>query len=219
MSTSMRAPVFMGISNPKAGPLTGRYLLICSQEAYGRFSFDPYLKANKALDLNIVTEGFRGDIFGQLTCKLEDQPIRIALDGTFPAPETIELNPAQPNYGETLPNLGYTEVANAPYEVAFICGAKGYNSIQVGPPPSEFTSGKVPDGFGKLMWNGEIQLTRDVLIPCIQEDGTTLQTTNKYGKYLQLISFLVLGCQAVQPRYILPIIFKRIRGNGGTSGA
>jgi len=198
--------------------LTGKYCLVCSDEAYSRFSFDPYLKTNKSVDLNIVTKGFTGDIFGRITCKLEDQPMRLALDGTFPAPETIELNPSMPNYGETLPNPSYTEIANAPIEVAYIIGAKGYNSIEIGPPPAEFTSGGPSANFAKLNWNGVITLTKDILVPCVQEDGTIRYDTNKYGKYLQLISWLTLGAQAVQPRYIVPIIFKRIRGNGGTTG-
>jgi len=104
-------------------------------------------------------------------------------------------------------------------KVAFLVAAKGYKTITVGPPPSEFTSGKVPEGFGKMMWNGEIQLTRDILIPCLQSDGTLRYDTNKYGKYLQLISWLTLVAVAVEPRYIVPIRFKRIRGNGGTTGA
>ncbi len=220
LSTSMRAPVFMGSNMPKGtGGLTGKYCLVCSDEAYGRFSFDPYLKVNKSVDLNIVTQGFTGDIFGRITCKLEDQPMRIALDGTFPAPETIELDPAMPNYGETLPSRTYTEPENAPIEVAYAIGAKGYNSIDIGPPPAEFAGGTVPKGFGKMDWNGQVIMTKDILIPCLQEDGTLRYDTNKYGKYLQLISWLTLGAQAVQPRYILPIMFKRIRGNGGTTGA
>lgn len=220
MSTSLRAPVFMGSNMPSgSGGLTGKYCLVCSDEAYGRFSFDPYLKTNKSVDLNIVNKGFTGDIFGRITCKLEDQPLRIALDGTFPAPETIELDQAMPNYGETLPNPAYTEVENAPIEVAYLIGAKGYNSIEVGPPPAEFTSGTIPAGFGKMIWNGEIQLTKNILVPCVQSDGTIRYDTNKYGKYLQLISWLTLGAQAVQPRYIVPIMFKRVRGNGGTAGA
>ncbi len=220
LSTTLRAPVFMGSNMPKgSGGLTGKYCLLCSDEAYTRFSFDPYLKTNKSVDLNIINQGYTGDLFGRITCKLEDQPLRIAADGTFPAPETIELNAAQPNYGETLPNLGYTEPVNCPFEVAYLIAAKGYNSITIGPPPAEFTAGKVPTGFGNMIWNGEIIMTKNILIPCLQEDGTLRYDTNKYGKYLQLISWLTLGAQAVQPRYIVPIIFKRIRGNGGTIGA
>jgi len=219
MSTSIGAPVFQGSNKPgNSGGLTGKYCLVCSDEAYSRFAFDPYLKANRAIDLNIVTAGFTGDIFGRITCKLEDKPIRIAADGTFPAPETIEMNPAQPNYGETVPSPLYTEISNAPYEVAFLVGARGYNSIDVGPPPSAFAGKGLPEGFGRMTWNGEIQVTKDIQVPCIMEDGTVRYDTNKYGKYLQLISWLTLGCVAVQPRYIVPIIFKRIRGNGGTTG-
>jgi len=219
LSTSMRAPCFSGkrTQDPKGG-LTGKYCLVCSEEAYGRFSFDPYLKTNRELNLNIVTAGFRGDIFGQLTCKLEDMPMRFAADGTMPAPETIELDPAMPNYGETLPNEAYTEIGRAPYEVAFVVGATGYNSIKIGPPPAAFRSGSLPEGFGKLTWNGEIQMTKLINLQCPQEDGTIRWETNKYGEYLQLISQAVLGCVAVQPRFIVPIIFKRLRGNGGTTG-
>jgi len=219
MSTSIGAPVFMGSNMPKgSGGLTGKYCLVLSDEAYSRFAFDPYLKANRAIDLNIVTAGFTGDIFGRITCKLEDKPIRIAADGTFPQPDTIEMNPAMPNFGETVPNPTYTELGNAPYEVAFLVGAKGYNTIEVGPPPAAFAGKGLPEGFGRMIWNGEIQMTKDLLITCIDEAGTLTQQTNKYGRYLQLISWLTLGCQAVQPRYIVPIIFKRVRGNGGTTG-
>lgn len=220
MSTSLRAPVFMGSNMPKgSGGLTGKYCLVCSDEAYSRFAFDPYLKANKSVDLNIITEGFTGDIFGRITCKLEDMPIRFAADGTMPAPETIEMNVAQPNYGETLPNPGYTEIVNAPYETAFLVAAKGYNAIEIGPPPSVFAGNGMPNGFGKMIWNGEISITKNIQIPCIDDTGTLRYDTNKYGEYLQLIAWTTLGAQAVQPRYIVPIIFKRIRGNGGTAGS
>lgn len=220
MSTSLRAPVFSGSNMPSGtGGLTGKYCLVCSDEAYSRFSFDPYLKANKSVDLNIINKGFTGDLFGRIVCKLEDMPIRFAADGTMPAPETIEVNTDAVNYGETLPNPVYTEIATTPYEVAFLIGAKGYNSIEIGPPPAAFQGTKLPEGFGRMTWNGEIQVTKNILIPCLDESGTLRQDTNKYGRYLQLISAVTFGCVAVQPRYIVPIIFKRVRGNGGTTGS
>lgn len=219
LSTSIGAPVFMGSNKPaNTGGLTGKYLLIISDEAYSRFAFDPYVKANRALDLNIITEGFTGDLWGRVTCKLEDKPLRLAADGTFPAPETREENPAMPNYGETVPNPAYTEITNAPYEIAFIVGSSGYDTIDVGPPPSAFSGSGLPDGFGKMTWNGEIMVNKNLLIECIKEDGTKGYDPNSFGRFLQLQSWVTYGCVPKQPRYIVPIIFKRIRGNGGTTG-
>ncbi len=219
ISTTIGAPVFMGSNKPgNAGGLTGKYLLICSDEAYTRFSFDPYVKANRALDLNIVTAGFTGDLFGRIVCKLEDKPLRLAADGTFPAPETREENPAMPNYGETVPNPYYTEITNAPYEIAFLCGAKGYDTIDVGPPPSAFANGGPALGFGKMIWNGEVFINKNLLVPCLNEAGTLVYEPNVYGEYLDIRAWATYGCVPKQPRYIVPIIFKRVRGNGGTTG-
>lgn len=218
MSTDLRVPAFSGTDMPGNNGLNNKYVLVCSTECFEHFPFDPYVKVNKTLDFDIVTGSFKGDIFGRITCRLEDMPMRLAADGTFPAPETIELNPAAYNYQETIPNPAYTDIAQAPYEVAFLCGAKGYDCLEVGPPPSEFTGKGIPEGFGKLQWNGEIQMTKDILIPVMQEDGTVKWDTNKYGKYLQLISTLNLGVVPKQPRNIVPIIFKRVRGNNSLTG-
>lgn len=214
MSTDLRAPCFTGSDLPKDDVgLQGKYVLICSTEAFERFTFDPYVKTNKTLDFDIVTNGFKGSIFGRITCRLEDMPLRFKADGTFPEPETIEVNPAAYNYNETIPNSVYTDPVQTPYEIAFLCGDTGYDSIQIGPPPEDFRGDGVPEGFGRMTWNGEIQLTKDILIPVPQEDGTIKWESNKRGRYLQLISTLTLGCVPKQRRWIVPIIFKRVRGN------
>jgi hypothetical protein len=219
IATDLAAPVHMGSNKPgKTGGIMGKYALVCSTEVYSRFPFDPYVKANRAIDLDIVTDGFRGDIFGQITCILEDKPIRIAADGTFPAPDTREENIAMPNYGETVPNPLYTSIAYAPYEVAFLVGATGYDTIDVGPPPAAFSGNGFANGFGKMTWNGEIQINKNLLIQCVKEDGTLGYDTNSFGRYLQLQASVTYGCVPKQPRYIVPIIFKRVRGNGGTTG-
>src|SRR3990167_5603047 len=124
------------------------YCLVLSSEAWNQFIYDPWLKENKSIDLNIVTEGFKGKLFGRVTCKLEDLPLRIAVDAdglvTFPNPETQELNPDAFNYGESIPNPAYV---NAQYEVAFMAGAEGYKVIEIGPPPKDFAGKGMPDGF------------------------------------------------------------------------
>lgn len=186
-----------------------KFCLVMSTEAWNQFIMDPFLLDNRAIDLNIITNGFKGNLFGRVTCKLEDLPIRIAADGTFPAPETIEMNPAAVNFGETVPNPLYT---GADFEVAFLVGAEGYDSIKVGPAPKDFSGTGMPDGFGKMFWNGEQEITKNIPIPCQAADGSTFWDTNKYGEYLQIISQATMGIIAKQRRNILPIVFKRKRG-------
>ena len=123
-----------------------------------------------------------------------------------------------PNYGETVPNPGYTEITNAPYEIAFLCGAKGYDTIDVGPPPSAFANGGPAIGSGKMIWNGEVFINKNLLVPCLNEAGTLVYEPNVYGEYLDIRAWATYGCVPKQPRYIVPIIFKRVRGNGGTTG-
>lgn len=211
---------------PFSGPQTARgdnplvnsrYLLITSQEAYTQWIYDPWLQAHKTVDLNITNAPYQGNLFGRITCRLEQFPLRIAVDNTgavsFPAPEVQVLSGE--NAGEAIPNPAYVQ---AQYEVAWLFGmgkGEAYKQLRVGPPPKDFASNKAPAGFGKMTWNGELTMTTNILVPCLDADGNVTQTTNKYGKYLQLISFTNYGMLAVQPRAVLPIIFKRQRGAEG----
>ena len=209
METDLRIPALMGRQSEQAGA-QGMYCLVLSGEAYNQFIYDPWVLANKNIDLDVVKEGWKGNLFGRVTCKLEDLPIRIKADGTFPAPEVRELGDTAFNKGESVPNPEYV---NAPYEVAFLVGyGKGYSAIEVGPPPAKFAGGKMPKGWGKMFWNGEIEMTKNILIPCLDDHGNTVWEPNKYGRYLQLISSMTCGIVGEQKRSIIPIIFKRWRG-------
>lgn len=190
--------------------LSDKYCLVCSSEAWNQFMYDPFLLANKNCDLNIITEGFRGLLFGRIIVKIEDLPLRIAADGTFPAPEIREINPDAYNFGETVPNPDYV---SAPYEVAFLYGREGYKSLQVGPPPKAFAGNGMPNGFGKMTWNGEIIITKNLILPCVDEDTDEVTyEANSYGEYLRFQSQIVLGLLGQQKRNVVPIIFKRTRG-------
>ena len=210
METDWRIPALEGSNAPTGdNAVNGRYGLIQSGESFNQFIYDPWVLENIDINLNVITNGWKGDLFGRVMSKLEDMPLRIAADGTFPAPETVELNPDAFNYGESIPNPAYV---NAPFEVAFLMGyGKGYSTIEVGPPPKEFANG-MPDGFGKMFWNGELIITKNINVPCLDQDNNVVPDTNKYGKYLQIISAATYGCIGEQKRSVLPIIFKRWRG-------
>lgn len=192
--------------------MANKYALICSSEAFNQFSLDPLLLTYKNCALDIINGRFQGSLFGRLTAIIEKYPLRFKADGTFPAPETRELNPNAYNYGETVPNPQYYDINNCPYEIAFLIGAEGYDIINVGPPPSAFTGNTAPQGFKGMFWNGEIRLTKDFLIPCVDELGAVTYVTNNYGEHLMFISQATYGVRRYQPRNVVPIIFKRRRG-------
>ncbi len=205
---------FSGSTTPAENKgMMNKYVLVCSSEAFNQFSLDPLLLTYKNCSLDVIYDRFQGSLFGRLTAIIEKHPLRFKVDGTFPAPETRELNPNAYNFGETVPNPDYTSPVTSPYEVAFLVGAEGYDAMEVGPPPSAFTGSAEPDGFASMFWNGEIRLTKNFLIPCVDADGAVTYVTNNYGEHLMFISQVSYAMRKYQPRNIIPILFKRKRGD------
>jgi hypothetical protein len=69
--------------------------------------------------------------------------------------------------------------------------------------------------FSRLDWNGKVDITKNVMVPCLNESGAPVLDTNKRGEYIQLISSLALGIAPVRRRNIVPIIY--LRQQGGAS--
>lgn len=189
-------------------PMTGKNVLVLSNEAYNQFRFDPFLLDNRRIDLDIVQQGFKGAIGDNITCKIEDLPLRMAADGSFPAPQARELGNVY-NRNESILTDAYK---NAPYEWAFMYAADGYESLEIGPPPAEFTKDTPPHNFPGMFWNGEVKFTKLFNIPVTDEDDNTTYEFNTYGEHMKAICHLALGIVGTQRRNVVPILFKRIRG-------
>jgi hypothetical protein len=133
-------------------------------------------------------------------------------DGTFPQPETRELSGVVYNKNESLLSDDYK---NAPYEWAWLYAADAYKSLEVGPPPSEFTGDTEPKGFANMFWNGEVKLTKLFNIPYLDENNVSYPEFNTYGEHLKAIAQSYFGALGTQRRNAIPILFKRIRGVAG----
>lgn len=214
LGTVMTEDLAVDFHEGKAGQamnegLKGKYCAVVNSEVWDNWSFDPYLLANRQLDLNIVTDRFRGNLWGRWTTKMERFPLRIAADGSIPVPEIVEENPAAYNFGDTVPNPAYV---NAPFGVAWAMGAEGYKALEVGPPPTPFNKGEMGMGeFRAMDWNAKVKITKDILIKGLDENGNIVPDTNKYGEYLQLISESYFGIIAVRRRNVIPIVYLRQR--------
>jgi len=196
-------------------PMSGKNVLVCSNEAYNQFRFDPFLLDNRRIDLDIVQHGFKGSIGDNVVCKIEDLPLRMAADGTFPAPETrVVAGAGVYNLNESVLNPAYRD---APYEWAWLYAADAYKSLEVGPPPGEFTGDTEPKGFANMFWNGEVKVTKLFNIPYMDPEtaNQTYYEFNTYGEHLKAISQSYFGMLGTQRRNAIPILFKRLRGVAG----
>lgn len=196
------------LNTPRDNELVkGKYVLIMGTQAWRRFTFDETTGSLKNINLDLLFDGFKGSLFGNVTCKPIRNPLRFDEDGTFVSRELIEdgTNKTRPNPLYTsLNDIGAGKAAK--WEVAFLVGADAWRTISVGPPPSEFTSKNMDaEKFYKLRWNGEIQLTDQCLVR--YSDGTV--DLNRYGTQLQLIGQAAQGALAGEVNNILPIYFRR----------
>ena len=234
LQEDIQAPTFDRLHNvPKTSEMVkGKYVLICSTEAWASLLWDTNLRTGHTTagatqlapaNLNLLQDGFAGDLFGKVTAKFDPFPMRFNHNGTFVVPQ-------KESGGKVVPNPAYTAIGdgdtgfdsdgsendagNASYEIAFLVGADAFKAINVGPPPKEFASKNMnAKKFYSMKWNGEVTLTDQFLVPT---SGTAISATpgtelNVYGDYLKFISQAVIGGIAGDVRYCLPIIYKRRR--------
>lgn len=201
-----------GLPSDNAG-LSDKFCFVTSTERWNGFVFDPWLKENKNINLDIVTTGFKGSFWGRITTRHEDKPLRFAADATFHAPEVRVDGAGAYNKDDTVPNPNYADPAVSPYEVGYLVGSSGYDVIPVGPPPADFASNNPPDNFAQMKWNGEVRLTKKFLVPeQLNADGTVAKwEMNIFGEELKFISQATYGIVGRERKSIIPIFYQRRR--------
>jgi hypothetical protein len=230
LQEDIQAPTFDRIYNaPKQSEMVkGKYVLICSTEAWASLLWDTNLRTGHTTagetqlapaNMNLLQDGFAGDLFGKITAKFDPYPMRFGKSGRFIVPQTVVSS--GDGADKVVPNPEYTKILasdddSASYEIAFLVGADAFKTIQVGPPPKEF-AGKNMNAkkFYSMKWNGEVTLTDQFLIPTGSGSAPLSDAAgselNTYGDYLKFISQAVIGGIAGDARYCLPIIFLRQR--------
>lgn len=215
LAEDIGAPAFEPGAGNGNGPkdnagLENRYVMVGGTDAWRQLYLDPTLPDLKNDSLDLAFGAFKGSLFGgQLTYKCDPHPIRIhrATDGTItvPAPQIVN-NTNKKVYV----NPYYRD---AQYEVAFLLGADAFQTIKIGPPPAEFASGNMKASkFYSMRWNGEIQLTDQILIQRGTVAGGDLTyELNRYGTQLQLIGQATHGILPGEVRNAMPIIYQRMR--------
>lgn len=215
MSTNLGIPPFSGSGMPMGDSkaLAQKYALITHEEAWYQFTFDPYIQQFKNCNLDIINESFSGNIFGRAAAKLESLPMFMKNDGTFAQPELRVGNNVALNEGETVPNPDYAEITNSPWAWSWLAGDIGYERISSGPPPAAFTGNKMPRNFPGMQWNGEVYLTKDFLLECVDPNtGDVRVKTNSKGRFIRYESTLTLGIFPKQRRNVIPVLHKRAQG-------
>ena len=225
LQDDLGAPSFDGALNMPTDNegLKGKYVLMCGSEDYYNFTFDPDVNGVngvqgqlKSVNLDLLFEGFKGSLFGQITCKIKKYPVRYSAqnitDGAgnvlWAAGVPIDPEIFDPTDNKWKPNPYYTSLVSAPFSVAWLLGDSYCKTVKIGPPPKEFaTKNMDAQKFYSLRWNGEVRLTDQVLIT--NADGT--YDLNDFGENLQLKAQLTFGYLTTERRFAFPMLIRRQR--------
>lgn len=179
--------------------LKGTFAYCIGDEAWNNFKWGENANFLKALDSDFIFKTFSGRLFGRLDCQAEPYPLRMSDDGTFPDPEVED------EYGFIRPNPSYIK---APFEFAWGMGDDFGASIEIGPPPKDFASGKVTDASAKLIWNGKPQLTDKFLV---KHGNGDYELNSTYGEFRKIIAKTICGYIPKRALNAFPILYKRAR--------
>ena len=202
--------------------IKGKYVLVCSTEAWASLLWDADLAGTSGrrlapANMNLIQDGFAGDLWGKITVKFDPYPLRFIDNGAW-------INPQDYVSDKVVPNPTYMKIsaadtasdAAASNEVAFLCGADAFKAISVGPPPKEFAGKNISKKklYG-MNWNGQIDLTDQFLVPTASTTSVDHTETswdlNVYGDFLKFISQTIHGGIPGDARHCLPIVYRRRR--------
>jgi hypothetical protein len=225
MQEDVQAPTFdRQFGTPKSSEMIkGKYVLVCSTEAWASLLWDDDLVGASTggrrlapANMNLINDGFAGDLWGKVTVKFDPHPLRFNDAGAFINPQTVTNN-------KVVPQTAYTGISAvdsdtvASNEIAFLCGADAFKAISVGPPPKDFASKNISKKkLYSMNWNGQIDLTDQFLVPTasttdISTDGSEGWDLNVYGDFLKFISQTIHGGIPGDARHCLPIVHRRRR--------
>ena len=203
--------------------IKGKYVLVCSTELWASLMWDDDLVGASTggrrlapANMNLINDGFAGDLWGKITVKFDPHPLRFIDNGAWINPQTVTNNKVVPNSVYTNIISGETTAA-ACNEVAFLCGADAFKAISVGPPPKDFASKNISKKkLYSMNWNGQIDLTDQFLVPTasttdITDGGGDGWDLNVYGDFLKFISQTIHGGIPGDARHCLPIVYRRRR--------
>ncbi len=201
----LMAPAFEGtVNQPKDNELIkGKYVGVGSFEAFQCIKYDPNFSGFRNINLDIVTQGFKGSIFDALTWKFNRYPLRIAADGTRPPPQILDEDTKR-----TRPNPAYV---NAPFETMWFLGADVIKTIKVGPPPKPFGSKMSSEKFFSMDWNGVVRTTDQLMVNYVDEVGNSVTDLNYRGEKLKLFSTVVYGAIPVVKYNAVQAVYRRRR--------
>lgn len=196
---------FEGEETGPNAPLNERFCIVTDSGTYTQLVDDPWLKENRPLNMNIVTEKFRGDIFGMARIKLEKYGLRLkCIDGEddfvpyLPPCETYETNANAPDYNRTKPHSYY---ARPDYKISWLIGGRFADAIKLGAPPAAWVKG-YPQGFADMKWNGEVYTTKNFLL----YDSSDNPIANSYGRKLRMQGTGNFGARLINRHNVIPII-------------
>lgn len=204
-----------GLQRMKSQGLDERYVLMTEPMTWNKYTTDPWLTQNRPLNMNIVTDGLKGDLFGQVRVMFESTPVRFKVNDaagpvafTLPAPETRVIdanNPSANNQTVITPDYAMSEFC-----VSWFIGGNSFETVDTGAPPSEFAKG-MPGDLSAMDWSGRVALNKNFLIQVGVDGDGPIMDTNSKGRWLRYEATLSGGVSMLNDKNLIMVIHRRVR--------